>query len=130
VFQPCALTTHPKCKQLLFDGQPVELSMANFSRFIEHNHIPTIVDFWTPWCGPCQTMSVTFKKVANVLEPHMRLAKVNIDVEKEIANRLQICSSPCLVIFEHGQEIFRKNGAMNCTNMITWANNLNIGAIA
>jgi thioredoxin 2 len=71
-------------------------------------------------------MSVTFKKVANVLEQHMRLAKVNIEVKKEIARRLQIRSTPCLVIFDHGQEISRNNGTMTCTNMITWANNLNI----
>lgn len=119
-----------KCKQFLFDGQPVEFSMANFSRFTQHNDIPIIVDFWAPWCGPCQRMSLTFKKVANVLEPRMRLAKVNIDIEKEIASRLQIRSIPSLVIFDHGQEIARKDGVMDSTSLIQWANNLNISALA
>ncbi len=119
-----------KCKQFLFEGQPVELSMANFNHFTQRNHIPIMVDFWAPWCSSCQTMSVTFKEVANVLEPDMRLAKVNIDVENEIASRLQISSTPCLVILVHGQEIARKNWAMDSTSIIQWANNLKIGALA
>jgi thioredoxin 2 len=119
-----------KCKQLLFDGQPVELSMANFNHFTQRNHIPIMVDFWAPWCGLCQTMSLTFKDVAIVLEPHIRLAKVNIDVEKEIASRLQISNTPCLVIFVHGQEVARKDGAMDSFSLVQWANNLNISALA
>jgi thioredoxin 2 len=71
-----------KCKQLQFTGQPVNLSMANFNRFIQRNDIPLMVDFWAPWNDLYQTMSVTFKSVNNVLEPHMRLARVNIEVEK------------------------------------------------
>ncbi|WP_297820804.1 thioredoxin domain-containing protein [uncultured Paraglaciecola sp.] len=104
--------------------------MANFNRFTQRNHIPIMVDFWAPRGGPYQTMSITFKNVANVLEPHMRLAKLNIDVEKEIASRWQIRSIPCLVIFDHDQEIARKYGAIDNTSLIKWANTLNISALA
>jgi thioredoxin 2 len=75
-------------------------------------------------------MSVIFKNVANVLEPHMRLAKVNFNIEKKIASRLQIRNIPCLVIFSHGQEIARVNDTMDSTSLIEWANKVNISALA
>jgi len=119
-----------KCKQLLFTGLPVNLSLANFTHFTQRNDIPIIVNFWDPWSDPCQTMSVIFKNVANVLEPHMRLAKVNFNIEKKIASRLQIRNIPCLVIFAHGQEIARVNDTMDSTSLIEWANKVNISALA
>lgn len=113
-----------KCKQKLFAAHPVELSSANFSGFIERNDIPVLVDFWAPWCGPCKMMTPSFEQASKTLEPHMRLAKVNIDAEQAIASRFQIQSIPTLVVFQRGKEIARKNGAMDGASIITWAKSI------
>jgi thioredoxin 2 len=98
--------------------------MTNFSRFIERNDLPIMVDFWAPWCDPCQMMSAAFKQATNLLEPHIRLTKINIDAEKDIASRLGIQSVPCLVIFHPGQEVALKIRTMPMTDIVKWANNI------
>lgn len=77
-----------KCKLRLFHANPVELSVANFARFTQRNDISIMIIFWAPGCGYCQMMSTAFSNTATVLEPTIRLANVNIDAEKEIANSL------------------------------------------
>lgn len=111
-----------KCKQLLFDSHIVELSMANLARFIAQNDIPVMIDFWAIWSSPCEEMSPAFKEATNTLEPHIRMAKVNIEAEPSIADKFQIQNLPMLAIFHQGKEIARKNGVMDMSGIINWAN--------
>jgi thioredoxin 2 len=109
-----------KCKQKLFTGSPATLTEKNFDKQITRNDIPVVVDFWAPWCGPCQTMAPAFEQAAAELEPRVRLTKLNTEEAQSIAARFNIRSIPTLAIFDHGRETARQAGAMNREQLMQW----------
>ncbi len=110
-----------RCRELLFAGQPLELSAASFEKHVTRNDIPLIVDFWAPWCGPCKMMAPAFQKAAAELEPSVRLAKLNTEAEQALAAQYRIQSIPTLVVFKKGQEVARQSGAMGAADIVRWA---------
>ncbi len=110
-----------RCQRPLFSGEPIELTAATFARHAERNDIPLLVDFWAPWCGPCKMMAPQFQQAARLLEPKVRLAKVNTEAEPHLAAQFGIRSIPTLALFRNGREIARQAGAMGAQDIVHWA---------
>ena len=74
--------------------------------------VPVIVDFWAPWCGPCKQLGPALEKAVNEAKGAVRLVKVNIDENQEIARQLRIQSIPTVYAFKNGQPVDGFMGAI------------------
>ncbi len=108
------------CKNRLFSGHPEDVGGDNFTRQVEKNSRPVVVDIWAPWCGPCLAMAPAYEQATHELEPDVRLIKLNSDNEPAISSRLGIRSIPTMVMFRGGREIARTSGAMSAQQIVRW----------
>lgn len=117
------LTASPKCgkcHEALFTGAPIALTEHSFEQHLKNSEIALLVDFWADWCGPCKMMAPAFEQAATVLEPKVRLAKVNADREQFLSSDYGIRSIPTLILFQHGREAARESGAMSAQDIVRW----------
>ncbi len=110
-----------QCHCALFDGHPLELDAASFDKHIGRSHVPVLVDFWAPWCGPCRMMAPAYEQAAGLLESQVRVAKLNTEEAQAIAARFNIRSIPTLALFVGGKEVARQAGAFrNAQDIADW----------
>lgn len=88
----------------------VEMTKENFEEIITSNDT-VIIDFWAEWCGPCKAFGPVFEKVSEDY-PDLVFAKVNTELEQEIAGTFQIRSIPTLMVFRENIIIFSQPGAL------------------
>lgn len=108
------------CKAALFTGHPTALDEAAFDKHVGRNHIPVLVDFWAPWCGPCRMMAPAYEQAAKQLEPHIRVAKVDTEAVPALGARFNIRSIPTLALYVGGREVARQPGAMGAADIVRW----------
>lgn len=81
----------------------VTLTSQNFEEEVLKSDKSVLVDFWATWCGPCKMIAPVVSEIAEEYEGRVKVGKVNIDEEKELAVRYQITSIPTLMLFKNGE---------------------------
>lgn len=94
-------------------GATVSVSAATFAEQVLQSELPVIVDFWAPWCGPCQQMAPVFEKLAEQYQGSILFAKVNTDDEQQLTAQYQITSLPTTALFWQGQLVDKFAGALS-----------------
>lgn len=109
-----------QCRQSVLSTRPIVVTDKNFSRFITDNSLPTVVDFWAPWCGPCKQFAPTFEQVASDMSTQACFLKLDTEHNQHTAGKHNIRSIPTLMIFHHGKEIARMSGSLPKLQFTQW----------
>ena len=89
----------------------IDVTEATFEQEVLKSETPVIVDFWAEWCGPCHAVSPVLEKIAEERKDEIKLVKVNIDEEQELAWRYGVQSIPTIVLFKDGEPAAAAIGA-------------------
>lgn len=90
----------------------ITLTAANFKSEVLESKIPVLVDFWAEWCMPCRAIAPSIAQIAETNAGKVKVGKVNVDDESDIASQYGIISIPTLLFFKDGQLIKQKVGAL------------------
>ena len=92
-----------------------QLNTLNMDRFKEliQSPKPVLVDFYAEWCGPCQIMKPRLLDVAERIGENAKVVEIDVDREKEIAERYRIQSVPTFIIFKNGEQLWRQSGVIS-----------------
>jgi len=93
-------------------NEPVHVTDAAFEKTVMQSTIPTIVDFWAPWCGPCKMVAPTLDKLAREYAGKLLVAKVNTDDNSEWAMRFNVQGIPTMLFVAGGKIVHRQVGAL------------------
>lgn len=107
-----------RCGADLLPAKPVDLIDLNF-RQVVGSDVPTIVDCWAAWCGPCRMMAPHFEAAAKQVQG-VRFAKLDTDANPQTSRELGIRSIPTLVLLRRGAELGRLSGVVSAADLQRW----------
>ncbi len=89
----------------------IEINAGNFEQEVVQSDKPVLLDFWASWCGPCKMLSPVVDQVGEELDS-VKVGKVNVDDESELAAKFGVASIPTLVVLKNGKEVNRSVGVV------------------
>ena len=88
----------------------ITLTKENFENEVLHSDVPVLVDFFATWCGPCKMLAPILAELAEENEGKLKVGKINVDDEGELAREFGIMSIPTLIVFKGGKETAKSVG--------------------
>jgi thioredoxin 1 len=100
-------------------GAATHTSDSDFKKDVLDSKIPVLVDFWAEWCGPCKMVAPVLDELAKEYEGKIKIAKVDVDQNQQVAGTFNIRSIPTLLFFKDGQVVKQLIGAHPKTKLVT-----------
>lgn len=91
--------------------------MSKFNDLI-NSETPVLVDFFATWCGPCQMLMPVLKQVKDNMGERVKILKIDIDKNKELATQFQVRGVPTMLLFQNGKQIWRQSGVLTKDEII------------
>ena len=89
------------------------ITSKNFEQEVSKSEIPVLLDFWASWCGPCKMLSPIVDEVAEEVNGKVKVGKINVDEEQELARAFNIMSIPTLVVINNGKLVNQSPGVIS-----------------
>jgi|ADurb_Cas_03_Slu_FD_contig_31_964719_length_443_multi_18_in_0_out_0_1 thioredoxin 1 len=91
----------------------IKITNENFENEVINSNKPVLIEFWAAWCGPCKMVSPTIEILAEELEGQVKVGKINVDEEQELAGNFGVMSIPTMVMMKDGKITHKAVGAMS-----------------
>lgn len=98
----------------------VKVDATNFQAEVLESTQPVVVDFWAEWCGPCKMIAPSLEEISSEMAGKVKIAKLNIDENPELAAKFGVRSIPTLAMFKNGEVADIKVGASPKTALSSW----------
>lgn len=94
------------------------LTESTFDELISTSEVPVLVDFWAEWCGPCKAIAPILEEIADEQDGQLKIAKVDVDSNQQLALNHQVMSIPTLILFQDGEPSKRLVGAKSKRDLL------------
>lgn len=95
----------------------IKITKENFEKEVIRSDKPVLLDFWAVWCGPCRMVSPLVDEIA-LENANIKVGKINVDEQPELASTFRVMSIPTLVVMKDGKEVKRSIGALPKNNIL------------